>query len=188
MNLILKKIPFIFLFFIAAISSFMYAKVESDCPCYTEYVQRVINEFAKEMEKEHGIVCYGSGGSMPYDVRQIDVRFSSYRRAEVADARKDLMMVMNKLLDKINGNEQLRPYLREYPFKSNMLGIAIAYYHKVQGNGEEWVEPYRDGSVSLVSFGYGKVRYSGSDSNDDLFKILEETYESTLENLKDKGS
>ena len=110
---------------------------------YEKYVNEIVNQFANEMKKEFGLHCYGSGGKMPNDVEEIDVMFSSNKKINVDEARKIEVAAVQKFLKIINNHSLIRPYLREYPFNSNRVGVSITF----SGNDHT---PYLDGSVALV--------------------------------------
>ena len=87
-------------------------------PEYLIYVNEVTRQFEKEMQKEFGLLCIGSGGSMPHDVEEIDVRFAAYRKATIEQARILVVLATQKLLKMINNHKKIRPFLREYPLKT----------------------------------------------------------------------
>jgi hypothetical protein len=111
---------------------------------YVKYVDEIVIGFAKEMKKDFGVVFIGSGGSMPYDVDEIDVKFIIHQRAMIEEARELEVKATEKLLQMINDHEKIRPYLKEYPFTSNRTNVSISFY---KPNNEY----YHDGSVAIVS-------------------------------------
>jgi hypothetical protein len=56
-ELILKRAQFFLFFYLIAIYSVVYAKEENDCPDFRKYISEVVNDFAKEMERDHGLAC-----------------------------------------------------------------------------------------------------------------------------------
>ena len=119
---------------------------------YLHYVNQVTYSFIEEMEKETGLYCSGSGGSMPHDVEEIKVMFVGYRRATIEEARALTVKGIQKLLEKINSHEKIRPFLREYPFTESRARISIAFQTN-QGRR------YLDGSVALVSNARNQIFY-----------------------------
>jgi hypothetical protein len=103
------------------------AEEEDESPIYTQYVGEVTSTFLKQVYKEFGIECGGSGGSMPYDVEEISVQLSAYRSATVEEARELEVMLTEKFVQIINAHEKLRPFLREYPFPSGRARIALSF-------------------------------------------------------------
>ncbi|MCE5318686.1 MAG: hypothetical protein LLG04_15145, partial [Parachlamydia sp.] len=149
----LKRVKLVLLTILLSITGSPLNANESESDAYLEYVRQITNSFIEEMEDEcPDFHCIGSGGSMPYDVEEIEVCFVAHRRATVEEARRLEVYGVQKLLNKINAHEKIRPYLREYPFKSNRVGMSIAFYAKND-------EYHHDGSVVYVSVIKSKVFY-----------------------------
>ena len=133
---------------------------------YLTYVHEIINSFSKDMQKEYGLICVGSGGRMPHDVEEIDIMFYCYQYATIAEARQLFVTVTEKLVDKINQNEKIRPFLREYPFTSkpadriftwSRANISLSFCKK---DGSH----YLDGSVASVCQARdGKISYDAAE-------------------------
>ena len=147
-----------------------------------KYVNEIIKNFEREAGKEYAIVAIGSGGSMPFDVETIGVRFVADRRATIEDARRLIIALKEKLASAVNQNEKLRPYLREYPFSPLRSDISISFCQK---DGK----PYLDGGVSFVSVGKGDRIYyhtENSSTHKDEY-LLQEPYEEAVKIVKTKG-
>jgi len=125
---------------------------ESKPPEYLKYVDEIVEDFAKEMKKKHKLHCCGDGGSMPTDVAKIDVLFISYSHSTVDEARKMEVNAVQELLQRINSHEKIRPFLREYPFNQERVGVSISFRTETDDRP-------LDGSVAYVSIGKGKVFY-----------------------------
>lgn len=172
---------------------------ETKSPDYLKYVDEIVNDFVEQMEKKYKLHCYGSGGSMPTDVEKIDVLFAYYKKSTVDDARKMEVNAIQELLRRINTHEKIRPYLREYPFHADRIGISISFRTKTNGHP-------LDGSVAHVSIGKSKIFYYtaeiqieeptpltymneknevvkefiGGGPEEKLIPLMEETYEEAL--------
>ena len=123
---------------------------------YCRYVNEITKSFAKEMENDFDLFCIGSGGRMPHDVEKIEVLFVAHRKTTLEEARKMEVKGVQNLLKKINTHEKIRPYLREYPFKSDRVDVSISFQTK---------EDYHitDGSVTLVYLVKNKVIYRAAE-------------------------
>ncbi len=119
---------------------------------YLKYVSEITKEFSKEMEKKHRIYCSGDGGRMPRDVEEVEVWFTVCRKTSVEEARILEVDLIENLLKKINSHEKIRPYLREYPFPSERVGIVLSF------ESERGADPL-DESVAFVCTGKGKIHY-----------------------------
>lgn len=172
---------------------------ESKSPEYLKYVDGIIVNFVTDVEKKYELHCYGSGGSMPTDIEKIDVLFISYAKSTVADARKMELALVQELLNRINDDKKIRPYLREYPFGSDRVHISISFRTETDDRP-------LDGSVALVSLVNNKIYYDAAEmkmsppipltrvkSNnewtkelvpgklqEELVPLMEETYEEAL--------
>jgi hypothetical protein len=147
---------------------------------YTIYVDEIVRSFAKEMKKEFGLVCVGSGGGMPYDVEEIEVEFYVYQNATIEQARELEVKVTEKFLEKINKHKKIRPYLREYPFVSKRAKVILSF------NDSNNMR-YLDGSVVLLFQARGNLCYFKAEptktkkyTTEDLVKIHVEPYEEAL--------
>jgi hypothetical protein len=150
----LVNLLFIFIFILITGSKLMSKETKS--PEYLKYVDEIVSDFVKEMEKKYHLECYGSGGSMPTDVQEIEVLFNACRKATVDDARKIEVDAIQELLKRINTHEKIRPYLSEYPFDFNRVGISITFLTK---KGDRPL----DGSVAMVFLARNKIFYRAAE-------------------------
>lgn len=145
---------------------------------YLKYADQIIREFEKESAKEFKLVCSGNGGGMAHDVEEISVDFFAYRTATIEEARALEVAMTEKLLKKINENEKIRPFLREYPFKPERATVSVSF-HKRDGSS------YTDGSVAQVFQVKNRIFYSGAyPETEDYYDLLEEPYEDALKLVK----
>ncbi|MEI6241847.1 MAG: hypothetical protein WCP39_00385 [Chlamydiota bacterium] len=148
-------------------------------PIYLQYANEIIRSFSNEIEKEYGFTCIGSGGGMSHDVEEISVQFIAYRRASIEKARELEVKATEKLLRMINDHEKIRPFLREYPFKTYRVEVSIAF-NKVDNSA------FTDGSVAYVSKIRDKIfYYKATLVKEDLVKLYEEPYEEAVKIVKE---
>lgn len=158
--------------------SFMNAN-EIRHPEYSKYVSEVIRDSTNEMEKEYGVFCVGSGGSMPDDVEVFSIRYVAYQKASIEQARELEVNAIQKLLQKINTHANLRPFLREYPFSVPRADVSIAFENKKSGNF------YDDGSVARVTQIGNKIYYRALNPTTNQFiPLAEEPYEEALKKVR----
>lgn len=93
---------------------------------------------------------------MPYDIEKINVLFSSYRKSTIEEARKMEVDAIQELLQRINSHEKIRPFLREYPFGTDRVGVTISF--KTKSN----TRPL-DGSVAFVFLAKNKIFYEAAE-------------------------
>jgi len=101
---------------------------------YTFMADHIFKEFTKEMKQKNGFQICSSGGSMPGRVvKSVNMVFSSNYQLDICEARKLYVETLWRLLDKINNDKIIRPYLNQYPAKwENVhLGIVFDYNKKL---------------------------------------------------------
>lgn len=173
-------------FFVFALMMFAWVKMnasEEGSKDYLKYVDEITRRFSKEIKKEFGIECTGSGGSMPHDVQEISMEFVAYQRATVEQARELEVKITEKFVQAINAHEKIRPFLREFPFPSGRTEVGISFFKRNN-------IPYIDGSVAYVSHIRSKIHYRAEDpDNPHLFKpITSEPYEEALKIVQENAA
>ena len=170
----LKNVKVLMSFFLIFTSLLLGNKDEG----YEKYVNQIIKSFSKEMEKEHGLICIGSGGKMPHDVEEIEVLFIAYKKATIEQARELEVKATEKLIKAINNHEKIRPFLREFPFKADRAEVSISFRMKNE-------KPYPNNYVARVTQFKNRIYYRAEDPNSPLFiSLLEEPYEEALKLLE----
>jgi hypothetical protein len=156
---------------------------EEDHPAYTKYVAEITNAFAKQIKTEYGLECESSGGSMPYDVEIISIKFAAYQRATISEARELEIQITEQFVKTINSHEKIRPFLREFPFPASRTRVGISFLK--QNN-----TPYIDGSVSYVFHAKNIIFYNAENPQnpyiDDIIK--KEPYEEALKIVQEKAT
>ncbi len=153
----------------------------NDTSTYECYVNEITSSFIKEIEKEFGISCCATGGSMPHDVVEIQVDFNCYKQVTLEEARELVIKVTEILRERINEHEKIRPYLRDYPCKSQTAHVMISF-HKM--NGDTQTE-----GVALVFPARNKLFFRKYDSlTKKLCALSEEPYEKALKIVQNRES
>ncbi len=139
---------------------------------YERYVNEIVSEFASETEKRCHVLCVGEGGRMPHDVEEIEVKFWTDRKGTIEEARRFIVTSKRALLDKINANEKIRPFLIEYPFTAPRACISISFADpKTRAN-------YGEETVAFAFDARGLIVYAKDEPPKDWFvHMLEEPYE-----------
>jgi len=167
--------------FIIFIVLFLHGYLHSS-PNYVKYTNQITSQFIKEMRREYNLFCSGTGGGMPYDVREVAVIFVSHQEVSIEEAREMLVHCTEALRSKINTHEKIRPFLREYPFPAERVEITISFRdEKNQYYGKE--------GVDFVFQVNGKIHYEKFQRGRETFKgIAEEPYEEALKIVRGKES
>lgn len=109
-----------------------------------EIMDGILSAFVKKMREEYGLRCYFIGGKLTDFVEEIGASFSIVQHAPQKRAKKMTVLVIENLLQEINNNEQLRPYLKDYPFSVDRVKMRIDFTKK---DGYS----YCDGSVKYIT-------------------------------------
>ncbi len=149
-------------------------------PAYTRYAREIRQTFIKQVKKEFGFDCEMTGGSMPYDIEEISVKFGANRSATLEQARELEVILTEKFVKIINEHEKIRPFLREYPFPANRAIVWIRFY-----------PPKKQLSQHTVDFMYqanGKIYYRADDPQNPyvLKAVYEEPYAEALKIVQGK--
>lgn len=120
------------------------------------YFDQVVRVFTNEMKHQYGLICVGSGGSVKEKIEIFSIRFYCYQHVSIEEARALYVTITDRLIEIINDNERIRPFLRIYPFPAERADISISFVNK---NNSECL----DGSVTFVCQGKGKLHFSKSE-------------------------
>jgi len=146
---------------------------------YFTHVNRVTKRFIREMEKEHGYTCFSVGGSFPNNIKEISVKFYCYEKKSIEEARKLEVECVERFCEIINSYKKIRPYLEEFPFPSEKVGVVICFCQKdlTRFSPEE--------SISLITNCREKLYYTiiFNDQRPNQ-TILEEPYSEAYEKVK----
>ena len=109
------------------------------------------------------------------DVEEIGLSLSTQKKLNLEQTRQLFISLIQNLLNKINSDTRIRPYLHNYPFTSKNLCLSLHFVDKKDDN----VLPPYIGTVRLM---FGKVFYSLQSLKDEMLfdQIHEETYEEAL--------
>lgn len=150
------------------------SQVEEKTTNYSVYAHQAIDILKKEVEEKYGVHCYGRGGSMPTDIRSISVNFQVKEKATIEESRILFVSIYEKFRNIINRHEDIRPFLREYPFPCQRIELGLSYYSPdKQKNLQK--------SFEYVSCIKGNIRYAKRDPLTGRYEtVYQEPYEEAL--------
>ncbi|MFT4553153.1 MAG: hypothetical protein ACI9S8_001789 [Chlamydiales bacterium] len=96
-------------------------------PSYIQMANRITNSYNRTLKKNHGLQVIGSGGAMMDNVKKINLHYTAYKRLSIQEARTLYIEVIEGLLEKVNTDDKLRPFLHNYPFEIKNLDISIRF-------------------------------------------------------------
>lgn len=137
---------------------------------YLKYIKEIKDIFARQIEETYQFDYIGGGGSMRNDVEKVDVFFTTERKMTLNEAREIEVYMLKRLMELINGDEKLRPFLREYPFPSNRICIRVTGLDRTGSH-------FNDGSVCYVFSCKGNLYYNYCDPiSGNLIDLHEEPF------------
>lgn len=147
-------------------------------PKYCQLIDKIINKFSKELQKEYGLKLGGYGGGMMDDIKIVGGSYQSRKRVGVDEARRIYVHIIEGSLDRINADEAVRPYLHNYPFTTDNLEFRLGFIdekHKLMS----------DGYVSLVFICRNDIYYESYDHEAGKFyDLYSEPYEEAVAIVK----
>ena len=118
----------LFLFLFMFVSVFGCSSFRDQTPDYEKIADKITNRTAEKLKKEKKLTLIGIGGRMMDDIQMMAMSFNYYQEVNLEQARELLIYVINEYLSDINNNQDVRPYLHEYPFTSKNVEIRIFIY------------------------------------------------------------
>ncbi|MEX0962283.1 MAG: hypothetical protein WDZ28_05460 [Simkaniaceae bacterium] len=134
-------------------------------------VNQITQETAKKLKEKKKLVLIGTGGQMMYKIEMLAMSFNYYQEVDLNSARDLIVYTINEYLTDINNNQDVRPYLHEYPFTSKNIEIRIFIY----GPDRRELPPEKIGYISSRK---GILRYYTRSDRD--HPICKETYDEAL--------
>ncbi|MCB1160819.1 MAG: hypothetical protein KDK45_25175 [Leptospiraceae bacterium] len=103
-------------------------------PQYEKLADKITDKIGKKLEEKKHLKLVGTGGQMMDDIQMMGMSFFYYHEVSLEESRELLVYAIRKYLKAINANEQIRPYLHEYPFTDKNVEIMIWFYNPDRSN------------------------------------------------------
>lgn len=143
-------------------------------PVYIKISDKLVSQYIKKITSEKNIRFIGEGGSMMRDVKMLAVSFETEEPMHISNGRKLIIDCVNELLDMVNADEKIRPFLHNYPFTADNLEIRI-FCHDKSGRTAQCPD------LCIVSSIEGVIKYKVNNKNDRLEVIHKEPFQTGLE-------
>jgi hypothetical protein len=128
-----------------------------------------------KIEKE--LYPFGTGAEMMYQIKMLALAFHYYKEVDIEEARELLISAGAVFLDIINSNEEIRPFLHNYPFKPENVEIRIVLKNP---DGSEFSHE----KLCIVTMIDGALNYKATNPQTDrLLTIHKETYDEAISKL-----
>ena len=118
-----------------------------------------VAKIGRELEKKYGMASFGGGGGAgPDGIRLMSLSLNRVDRGSLneEEARKLIIECVDDFLKAVNNNEQLRPFLRDYPFTAKNIELDI---YNIDKNQELFQFP----SIAIVANFEGKIGFLTED-------------------------
>jgi len=123
-SLLIRLFTVIFIFFVSSCNQSPLGagyKLRDD-----EYLVDIVErQAARQLQKELSLQLVGTGAQMMDEIRMLSLNFEYDKPIEAYEGRKLLVRAVDVFLATINANEEIRPYLIQYPFKPENIEIRI---------------------------------------------------------------
>jgi len=147
---------------------------------YETRIDEIQSSFIAQVKKKYDLSLEAFGGSMmDNEISKISLYFEGNNHLKVNEARSLYVTLSEMLLNNINQDKVVRPYLHDYPFTIENFDLRLSFYDK-QGRrvSEE--------NVCLIFYVKKKIYYCAYNPHaeklgDELADLHEETYEAALE-------
>lgn len=136
---------------------------------------------AKKLTKKHQMDLIGEGGGMMGSIYMIGLSFQIRHPLERAEARERVVDCVEELLAAFNSNLEVRPFLKNYPFTTENVQVAI---FSVTKEGREVYDPY----IAVVSVDQDNhITFRTEEPGNKSYKHRhKEPYAEALSTLKNK--
>ncbi len=160
-----KKVFFLFFFLFASCNT---------PPNYERMSDRMVSKYVKEIKKEYGFQVDVIGGGMMGAVNLVTIGFAVQQNVDKNQGRRIAVECVEKLLKKYNENEQIRPFLKNYPFDTSNIKMYLSF---IDENRDRVDKKY----IALITIGNNVVCYSKYDPETKwFFDDQEESYDEAL--------
>lgn len=168
-------------------SIFLLAMLALSIGCSSKLSQQEIifdklsNAFVSQMAIEEGMRAYGTGGSLTggpdrNKTSKFFFAFEYPKLVDITEARSITLRIAKKFLEKINNDEEIRPYLEHYPYRHSGIELTIGFFPHEKNNPST-----ADKYVHVVFFYNDVVVYQQYDHQTDKdVTILRESYQDAL--------
>lgn len=151
-------------------------------PPYVEMASKIRSEIAQKLAKRHSMKISGISGGMADCVNMLGLDFQIQGPLTKDELRRILINSVLELLKAINENEEIRPFLKNYPFTEKEIIITLFVKDKSGGN-------IFDPEIAVASSWHGTMNYNTNDKeNMYVYKQkIKEDYETALKIVQEES-
>lgn len=148
---------------------------------YADIAREIRENVGKKLSKKHQMDLVGVGGGMMGSVYMLGLSFQIHHPMDRNEARERIVDCVEELLASVNSNQEIRPFLKNYPFTTQNVQIVIFSNYP---NGKDAFDPY----ISTTSvYTSDTICFSTTEPNNKSYKNRhKEPYSEALSMLKSK--
>lgn len=154
----------------------------SPCLSYTPSKKQLLADevrtsAAKKITSKQPLSLIGEGGQMLDEIVMLSLSFQDFRECNLESARELIVCATKTLVDEVNNNKAIHPYLKNYPFTANNVEIRIWFYkpdYTDVGNKSIKFTLTEDGKIEYYFGGseYNINKPSFTETYDEAVKLL----------------
>ncbi len=146
---------------------------------HEDMANEISAKVAKTLCKKHNMEWVGEGGGMMGSVYTIGLSFRVYHPLDRNEARMLVVDCVEELLAAVNQNEEIRPYLKDYPFTTKNVDIAV---YSSNSDGRTVFDPY----ITVASiYKSDTIEFATKEPNQVPYKNeYRESYQAALTQVK----
>jgi hypothetical protein len=185
--LTMKGVYFVFMILLTAFSG-----LTAKEPDYCRYADEVTARYTREMKEKYGLILEGSGGEFLYDIQSVSLSFRLYEKYSVDQIRVIIVNAEKRLMEMLNDDKKIRPYLRNFPVTPVNATISLSCHDLLDDDRGLVDAPY----IAFTLCVNGKVFYrvnlrdpSGWKINYPNYKLVhQETFEEACRIVEKQAS
>lgn len=144
-----------------------------------KFANDILRKVASKLKQETDLHPMGTIGQMMNKVQVLGLSFTYSQPLDIIEGRKLLIKAMQSLMEEVNQEKRIHPYLSRYPFTPRNIEIEI-FIRTPEGRD---VPP---GALWIVDASEGFLRYDiHHPTKNGFITVYKETYDEALERLKD---
>jgi hypothetical protein len=141
---------------------------------------QVRRKAASRLKEELKLRPCGTIGQMLHEIQILGLTFYCYQPVDILEGRKLLVKAIDTMLEEVNNESQIHPYLVRCPFKPRNVEIQIFLWNP---DGRE----VSFGSLCILEAEGGMLRYliDVPEKANGITTVYQETYEEAIQRLAD---
>ena len=121
----MRIIGLIILLLTIAFLTFSFTFFKTKSRDYVVIADEISKNVADKLSKKHQMVLVGNSKGMMKSVNLIGLIFEIHHRLDRINSRQMILDCAEEFLSAINSNEEIRPFLKNYPFTTKNLQLSI---------------------------------------------------------------